>query len=73
VVAVVRRAGGPLLGSVEIFDVYRGAQIAEQEVSLALRLSFRSSERTLTDEEVAARREAIENALADQLGGRIRA
>jgi phenylalanyl-tRNA synthetase beta chain len=73
VVNVVRAAGPPLLASVEVFDVYRGAQIAEDEVSLALRLAFRSPERTLTDDEVAERRAAIEAALAEHVGGRIRA
>jgi len=73
VVAAVRAAGGPLLASVDVFDVYRGAQIGDDEVSLALRLAFRSPERTLTDDEVAERRAAIEAALADSVGGRIRA
>jgi phenylalanyl-tRNA synthetase beta chain len=73
VVAAVRAAGGPLLADVQVFDVYRGAQIGDDEVSLALRLAFRSPERTLTDEEVAERRAAIESALADEVGGRIRA
>ncbi|HEU4703194.1 MAG TPA: phenylalanine--tRNA ligase subunit beta [Conexibacter sp.] len=72
VVAAVRAAGGPLLASVEVFDVYRGAQIGDDEVSLALRLAFRSPERTLTDDEVTERRAAIESALAE-IGGRIRA
>ena len=64
-VRVVREAGGPLLAAADVFDVYRGAQIGEDEVSLALRLAFRSPERTLTDEEVAERRAAIEAALAE--------
>jgi len=72
VVRVVRDAGGSLLAAVDVFDVYRGAQIGEDEVSLALRLAFRSPERTLTDDEVAERRAAIEAALAE-IGGRIRA
>jgi phenylalanyl-tRNA synthetase beta chain len=73
VVNVVLSPCPPLLASVEVFDVYRGAQIAEDEVSLALRLAFRSPERTLTDDEVAERRAAIEAALAEHVGGRIRA
>jgi phenylalanyl-tRNA synthetase beta chain len=73
VVATVREAGGPLLAAAEVFDVYRGEQLGEGEVSLALRLAFRSPERTLTDEEVAERRAAIEAALAERVGGRIRA
>jgi phenylalanyl-tRNA synthetase beta chain len=73
VVKIVREAGGPLLAAAAVFDVYRGTQIGEDEVSLALRLAFRSPERTLTDEEVAERRAAIEQALAERVGGRIRA
>jgi len=73
VVAAVRAAGGPLLASVDVFDVYRGAQIGDDEVSLALRLAFCSPERTLTDDEVAGLRSAIESALSDRVGGRIRA
>jgi phenylalanyl-tRNA synthetase beta chain len=63
-----------LLAAVEVFDVYRDAErVGEGKVSLALRLSFRELDRTLTDQEVAARRAAIAQALADKLGGSIRA
>lgn len=48
----VRQAGGTLLESVRLFDVYRGERIPEGTRSLALSLTFRSSERTLTDDEV---------------------
>jgi phenylalanyl-tRNA synthetase beta chain len=73
VVAVVRRAGAPLLRSVEVFDVYRDPElIGAGHVSLALRLSFRAGDRTLTDEEVAAKRRKISAALADQVQGRVR-
>ncbi len=71
--AVAGRAAGSLLVHAEVFDVYRGPQIGEGNVSLALRLVFRAPDRTLTDAEVAERREAIAAALADELGGQIRA
>jgi phenylalanyl-tRNA synthetase beta chain len=74
VVAVVRRAGAPLIHSVHVFDVYRDPdKLGPGNVSLALRLAYRAPDRTLTDEEVAAKRGEIANALELQLGGRIRA
>jgi phenylalanyl-tRNA synthetase beta chain len=69
---VVRANGGELLDSVQLFDVYRGEQLGEGRKSLALRLEFRSPERTLTDEDVAAARGAIEAGL-EQIGGALRA
>jgi phenylalanyl-tRNA synthetase beta chain len=55
-----------------VFDVYRGAQVGEGLASLAVRLEFRAPDRTLTDEEVAQRREKIVAALRDQVGGELR-
>jgi phenylalanyl-tRNA synthetase beta chain len=67
----VDEAGGELLRSVRIFDLYRGEQVGEDRKSLALRLEFRAADRTLTDPEVAERRQAIRAAL-DALGGSLR-
>lgn len=73
VTEVVLRAGRPLLRAAEIFDVYRDAErIGAGNVSLALRLSFRAADRTLTDEETAGTRRAIAAALTEQLSGRVR-
>jgi len=69
--AAVGEGGGELLASSEVFDVYAGEQVGEGRRSLALRLEFQASDRTLTDEEVAGRREAIEAALAG-IGGQLR-
>jgi phenylalanyl-tRNA synthetase beta chain len=73
VVDVVRRAGAPLLESARVFDVYRGAPVGEGRVSLALALEFRAPDRTLTEEEVRQRRDAIAAALRAELGGELRA
>jgi phenylalanyl-tRNA synthetase beta chain len=73
VTAVVLRAGRPLLHSAEIFDVYRDPErIGAGNVSLALRLSFRAPDRTLTDAETAGQRRTIAAALTEQLAGRVR-
>ena len=68
VLEVIRSAGGALLRSAEVFDVYRGAQVGAGRASLAIRLEFRAPDRTLTDEEVAERREKIVAALREQVG-----
>ncbi len=67
----VLEAGGELLRSARVFDLYRGEQVGEGRRSLALRLAFRAPDRTLTDEEVAEHREAI-RAAVERLGGSLR-
>jgi phenylalanyl-tRNA synthetase beta chain len=67
----VLAAGGELLRAAEVFDLYEGKQVGEGRKSLALRLEFRAVDRTLTDEEVAAKRTAIEAEL-EKLGGALR-
>jgi phenylalanyl-tRNA synthetase beta chain len=67
----VREAGGETLDDVSVFDVYTGPQVGEGMRSLALALSFRSPERTLTDEDVGPVRERIVAALGE-LGGELR-
>jgi phenylalanyl-tRNA synthetase beta chain len=63
--------GSSLLDEVRVFDVYSGPQVGEGRRSLALSLSFRAPDRTLTDEDVAPLREHIVAALAE-LGGELR-
>jgi phenylalanyl-tRNA synthetase beta chain len=72
VIGVVRESGGPQLARVEVFDVYRGAQVGAGRVSLALHLEFRAADRTLSDEDVAEARRSIAAALAARLGGELR-
>ena len=45
-------AGGKLLESVRLFDVYRGKGVPEGTKSLAFALVYRAPDRTLTAEEV---------------------
>ena len=51
-----------------VFDEYRGEQIGEGKKSLAFRTAYGSPERTLTDEEAAAVRSRIVEALAERFG-----
>jgi phenylalanyl-tRNA synthetase beta chain len=71
VLHALRKAGGEVLAGAEIFDVYSGSQVGEGRRSLALALSFRADDRTLTDEDVAPVRERIVAALGE-LGGELR-
>ena len=71
VLEAVSGAGGEVLDDVSVFDVYTGEQVGEGRHSLALALTFRSSDRTLTDEDVGPVRDRIVAALA-ALGGELR-
>ena len=67
----VLTAGGELLRSARVFDLYRGEQVGAGRKSIALRLEFRAADRTLTDEEVAPIRDSIREAV-NRLGGSLR-
>ncbi len=71
VTAIARQAGGKLLRDVRVFDVYSGPQLGEGRRSLALALSFRASDRTLSEEDVTPVSERIVGALGE-LGGELR-
>ncbi len=69
--SAAREAGGELLRDVRVFDVYTGPQVGEGRRSLALSLSFRAADRTLSDDDVVPVRERIVDALT-LLGGELR-
>ena len=64
---VVEGVAEGLLEDLTLFDIYRGQQIPEGKKSLAFSLSFRSSEKTLTDEDVASVMAAIRERLERNL------
>jgi phenylalanyl-tRNA synthetase beta chain len=68
---LVRDAGGKTLERVEIFDVYSGEQVGEGRRSLALALTFRALDRTLTDADVTPVRERV-LAAVQAVGGDLR-
>jgi phenylalanyl-tRNA synthetase beta chain len=71
--ALIHEAGAPELTTAEVFDEYRGGQIAAGKKSLAFRVAFGSHERTLTDEEAAGVRNRIVAALAERFDAELRA
>jgi phenylalanyl-tRNA synthetase beta chain len=72
VVQAIYQAGGELLSDVVVFDVYEGPQVGEGRKSLALRLTFRSSERTLSEAEVNEVRARLVESLKETLGAELR-
>ncbi len=52
IIETIKKSGGRLLTNIEIFDIYTGNNINDNEKSVAYNLKFEDSARTLTDEEV---------------------
>jgi phenylalanyl-tRNA synthetase beta chain len=63
VVEQARRAGGKLVRSVRVFDVYEGDQVPADKRSLALRVVMRAPDRTLNEKDIAGVRAKILKAL----------
>jgi len=71
-VAASREAAGAELVEIRVFDVYRGEQVGAGRKSVALALSFQSSERTLTDDDATRLRGAIVAELGRRFGAELR-
>jgi phenylalanyl-tRNA synthetase beta chain len=68
VVDAVRDGAGELLEDVRLFDVYTGPQIGDGRKSVTLALRFRAADRTLTEDEASAARDAAVKTAADRVG-----
>ena len=66
-------AGGELVESVRLFDVYKGQGVEDGYKSVAYSITFRAPDRTLVDAEVAGAFSNIMAGLESQLGAKIRA
>jgi len=64
--ATIGDAAPPTLVQVREFDRYQGKGVPEGQVSLSMRLTFRASDRTLTDAEIQTAMDAILAALRDR-------
>lgn len=51
---VIKKAAGNLLSNIDVFDVYTGENVGENEKSIAYSLTFMDVKKTLTEEEVTA-------------------
>lgn len=72
VVAVIKKAGGRLLTNVEVFDVYTGKNVKDNEKSLAYTLTFEDMTHTLTDVEVNNIFKTIIKVVEDKCDAKVR-
>ena len=74
ILAAIRKAADTeLLTDVQIFDVFQGANLKQEgKKSVAVRLTFRSNERTLVDDEVVKLIDNILVKLQTSLGIKLR-
>ena len=70
--AALRKAGGFLLSSVTLFDVYEGDQLPSGKKSLAYHLTFQAPDKTLTDKDVSKQRQRILKQLEQSIGAKLR-
>ena len=69
----VRAGAGELLEDIQLFDVFTGPQIGEHRKSLTFALRFRAPDRTLTEDDASAARDAAVRRAAEALGAELRA
>lgn len=69
---VIRQAASPLLESVELFDQYHGGNVPQGQRSLAFRLVYRTSDGTLTDQEVEPVHQKVRQVLEEKLSVKLR-
>ncbi|MBQ3409015.1 MAG: phenylalanine--tRNA ligase subunit beta [Clostridia bacterium] len=70
--SVIKKAGGSLLTNIEVFDVYTGENIGENEKSIAYSLTFNDSKKTLTEEEITPIFEKIIETTQNKCGVKLR-
>ena len=70
--SILKKVGGRLLESVDVFDLYKGDKIDDGKKSIAYSLVFKNDDRTLTDEEVTEVFEKMINQVESKLGAELR-
>ncbi|MCB0061895.1 MAG: phenylalanine--tRNA ligase subunit beta, partial [Caldilineaceae bacterium] len=68
----IRQGGDERLVEIELFDIYRGAPLADGHKSMAYRLTYQSLQRSMNEKEVAHLRQRIIKAVETQTGGKLR-
>ncbi|MPM64982.1 Phenylalanine--tRNA ligase beta subunit [bioreactor metagenome] len=69
---IIKANASDILESYKLFDVYKGSQIEEGHKSIAYSITYRSAEKTLTDEDVAKVHDKILSELSEKLNANLR-
>jgi phenylalanyl-tRNA synthetase beta chain len=69
----VREGAGELLEDMQLFDVFTGPQVGADRKSLTFALRFRAPDRTLTEDDASAARDAAVRRAAEVVGAELRA
>ncbi len=69
---IIKANSSDIVESYKLFDVYKGAQIEEGYKSIAYTITYRSKDKTLTDEEVSTVHDKILSELSDKLDANLR-
>ena len=72
IIEVIRKNGGRILNSIDIFDIYTGDNIKSDEKSIAFNLVFLDNDKTLTEDEVMLVFNNIIRSVEDKLNATLR-
>ncbi|HHV79954.1 MAG TPA: phenylalanine--tRNA ligase subunit beta [Firmicutes bacterium] len=68
----ILEAGRPLAVEAKLFDVFKGSWVPEGKRSLAVRITYRAEDRTLTDSEVDSVHQQVRKELIERFGATLR-
>ncbi|NYC93701.1 phenylalanyl-tRNA synthetase beta subunit [Clostridium acetobutylicum] len=69
---VIKRQGGTILESLNLFDVYKGKQVPQGKKSVSYALTYRDENKTLTDKDVEKIQNKVIKTLEHVLGAELR-
>ena len=72
IIKTAKSAGGKYLRDVKMFDVYTGDKLGEGLKSVAISLSFRADDKTLSDDDIKNDIDNIIGKLESKLGAKLR-
>ena len=72
IIRSVKKVGGSLVTNCEVFDIYQGSNIAEGKKSMAITVTYRKDDGTLTDREISDAEDKIKFELSRSYKAEIR-